>query len=60
MSTDMIDYLLSWLGCAKQHNLTIDYLTAGQNEKQYDANWTISLRTALEQQRVQRRQDHLW
>jgi glycosyl hydrolase family 59/cellulose binding protein with CBM2 domain/glycosyl hydrolase family 59 (putative galactocerebrosidase) len=47
LSTDMIDYLVSWLGCAKQHNLTIDYLTAGQNEKKYDANWTISLRNAL-------------
>src|SRR3954451_2860619 len=47
LSTDMIDYLVSWLGCAKQHNLTIDYLTAGQNEHLYDANWTINLRTAL-------------
>ncbi|WP_084598599.1 cellulose binding domain-containing protein [Actinoplanes subtropicus] len=47
LSTDMINYLLSWLGCAKQHNLTIDYLTAGQNEKKYDPNWTISLRNAL-------------
>src|SRR4051794_31495586 len=47
MSTDMIDYLISWLGCAKQHNLTMDYLNAGQNEKRYDANWTISLRSAL-------------
>src|SRR5690348_4917667 len=27
LSTDMINYYLSWLGCAKQHNLTIDYLT---------------------------------
>src|SRR5690349_16290725 len=47
MSTDMINYLVSWLGCAKQHNLTIDYLTAAQNEHQYDANWTINLRSAL-------------
>ncbi|WP_433088651.1 ricin-type beta-trefoil lectin domain protein [Dactylosporangium sp. CA-052675] len=47
MSTDMIDYLISWLGCARQHNLTIDYLTAAQNEKRTDANWTISLRSAL-------------
>jgi hypothetical protein len=47
MSTDTIDYLLSWLGCAKQHNLSIDYLTAAQNERKYDANWTISLRSAL-------------
>jgi hypothetical protein len=46
-STDMTDYMLSWLGCAKQHNLTIDYLSAAQNERKYDANWTISLRNAL-------------
>jgi hypothetical protein len=47
ISQDMIDYLISWLGCARQHNLTIDYLTAAQNEKRTDANWTISLRNAL-------------
>ncbi|MCX5070228.1 ricin-type beta-trefoil lectin domain protein [Micromonospora lupini] len=47
MSQDSIDYHLSWLGCARQHNLTIDYLTAAQNERRYDANWTISLRSAL-------------
>ncbi|MEV6801818.1 ricin-type beta-trefoil lectin domain protein [Micromonospora rifamycinica] len=47
MSQDSIDYHLSWLGCAKQHNLTLDYLTAAQNERLYDANWTINLRTAL-------------
>src|SRR4051812_30580743 len=33
MSTDTINYLVDWLNCAKQHKLTIDYLTAGQNEK---------------------------
>ncbi len=47
LSTDMINYLVGWLGCAKQHNLTIDYLSAAQNEKKYDANWTLSLRSAL-------------
>jgi hypothetical protein len=47
MSSDTIDYMVNWLGCAKAHNLTIDYLTAAQNERQYDANWTISLRNAL-------------
>ncbi|MFI5908405.1 ricin-type beta-trefoil lectin domain protein [Dactylosporangium sp. NPDC051541] len=47
MSSDFTDYLISWLGCARQHNLTIDYLTAAQNEKRTDANWTISLRSAL-------------
>ncbi len=47
ISQDMIDYLVSWLGCARQHNLAIDYLTAAQNEKRTDANWTINLRGAL-------------
>ena len=47
MSTDTINYLVDWVGCAKQHNLTIDYLSAAQNEKRTDANWTISLRSAL-------------
>ncbi|GAA3210558.1 ricin-type beta-trefoil lectin domain protein [Nonomuraea helvata] len=47
MSQDMIDYFVAWLGCAKQHNLTMDYITAAQNEKRTDANWTISLRQAL-------------
>jgi O-glycosyl hydrolase len=28
-STDMIDYLVDWLGCATSHGLTIDYLGAG-------------------------------
>ncbi|NUT51029.1 MAG: galactosylceramidase [Saccharothrix sp.] len=47
LSQDMIDYLLTWLGCAKRHNLTIDYLTAAQNEKQWSADWTVALRNAL-------------
>ncbi|MFB9238653.1 ricin-type beta-trefoil lectin domain protein [Plantactinospora siamensis] len=47
MSQDMINYFVDWLGCAKQHNLTMDYITAAQNEKQTDANWTINLRNAL-------------
>ena len=47
LSNDMIDYYLTWLGCAKQHNLTIDYLTPTQNEKQWDVNFTINVRNAL-------------
>jgi hypothetical protein len=47
LSTDMINYYLSWLGCAKQHNLTIDYLTPTQNEKQWDVNFTINVRKTL-------------
>nr|WP_237554827.1 ricin-type beta-trefoil lectin domain protein [Streptomyces sp. SID4948] len=45
-STDMINYLLSWLGCAKQHNLSIDYL-GGWNERNYNISWYEQLRSAL-------------
>jgi len=47
LSQDMIDYLLSWLGCARQHGLTIDYLTAAQNEKAWSAQWVVDVRNAL-------------
>ncbi|GAB2730990.1 RICIN domain-containing protein [Kitasatospora kifunensis] len=45
-SQDMIDYLMSWLGCAKQHGLTIDYL-GGWNERGYNAGWYENLHAAL-------------
>ncbi|WP_055586279.1 ricin-type beta-trefoil lectin domain protein [Streptacidiphilus griseoplanus] len=45
-STDTINYLVSWLGCAKQHNLTIDYL-GGWNERGYNVSWYEQLRSAL-------------
>ena len=45
-STDTINYLISWLGCAQQHGLTISYL-GGWNEKGHDVNWYIQLRSAL-------------
>ena len=45
-STDMINYLVSWLGCAKSHGLTIDYL-GGWNERGYNIGWYENLRTAL-------------
>ncbi len=45
-STDTIDYLITWLGCAKQHGLTIKYL-GGWNERGHDVNWYIQLRSAL-------------
>jgi O-glycosyl hydrolase len=45
-STDTINYLISWLDCAKQHGLTIKYL-GGWNERGHDANWFIQLRAAL-------------
>ncbi|WP_410574719.1 ricin-type beta-trefoil lectin domain protein [Amycolatopsis sp. cmx-4-61] len=45
-STDTINYLISWLGCAKQHGLTVKYL-GGWNERGHDVNWYIQLRSAL-------------
>jgi len=45
-STDMVDYLVSWLGCAKQNGLSIDYL-GGWNERGYNISWYEQLRSAL-------------
>ncbi|WP_039937028.1 ricin-type beta-trefoil lectin domain protein [Streptomyces himastatinicus] len=45
-STDMVNYVLSWLGCAKQHGLSIDYL-GGWNERGYNVSWYQQLRGAL-------------
>jgi uncharacterized repeat protein (TIGR01451 family) len=42
-----INYLLSWLGCADQHHLHIDYL-GGWNERGYDTAWYVKLRQALD------------
>ncbi|MCF3961113.1 NPCBM/NEW2 domain-containing protein [Streptomyces fuscigenes] len=46
-STDTIDYLITWLGCAKQHGLDIEYL-GGWNERGHDAGWYVRLRSALD------------
>jgi hypothetical protein len=46
-STDTINYLLKWLGCASADGLTIDYL-GGWNERGYDVGWYEQLRTALD------------
>ena len=45
-SQDMVTYLMSWLDCAKSHNLTIDYL-GGWNERDFNKEWYESLHTAL-------------
>ena len=45
-STDMVNYLVSWLGCAKSHGLTIDYL-GGWNERGYNIAWYEQLRSTL-------------
>lgn len=47
-SQDTINYLVDWLGCAKNsHGLTIDYL-GGWNEKGRNLNWYVNLNTALD------------
>jgi O-glycosyl hydrolase len=46
-STDMINYLLDYLGCATSHGLTIDYL-GGWNEKGHNNTWYENLRSALD------------
>jgi O-glycosyl hydrolase len=45
-STDTINYLISWLGCAKQDGLNISYL-GGWNERGHNADWYVQLRSAL-------------
>src|SRR6266498_3667435 len=45
-SNDSINYLISWLDCAKTHNLTVDYL-GGRNEKGRDLGWYKNLKPAL-------------
>ncbi|NUP46541.1 MAG: galactosylceramidase [Catenulispora sp.] len=45
-STDTVNYLVSWLGCAKSKGLTIDYL-GGWNERNYNVSWYEQLRSAL-------------
>jgi Glycosyl hydrolase family 59/Galactocerebrosidase, C-terminal lectin domain len=41
-----IDYLIAWLGCARQHHLTIDYL-GGWNERGHDKTWYENLHQAI-------------
>jgi len=45
-STDMINYLVAWLGCAKSHGLTVNYL-GGWNERGYNISWYEQLRSTL-------------
>jgi Glycosyl hydrolase family 59/Ricin-type beta-trefoil lectin domain-like/Concanavalin A-like lectin/glucanases superfamily len=45
-STDMVNYLVSWLGCAASHGLTINYL-GGWNERGYNISWYEQLRSTL-------------
>jgi O-glycosyl hydrolase len=43
---DTIDYLIAWLGCAKGHGLTIDYI-GGWNERSHDKTWYENFDKAL-------------
>ncbi|MGW2277771.1 ricin-type beta-trefoil lectin domain protein [Streptomyces sp. NPDC001770] len=45
-SDDTIDYLITWLDCAKRHNLGIKYL-GGWNERGHNVDWYVKLREAL-------------
>jgi hypothetical protein len=45
-STDMANYLVDWLNCAKAHGLTINYL-GGWNERGYNIGWYEQLRSTL-------------
>jgi len=45
-TTNTINYLVSWLNCAKSHGLTISYL-GGWNERGYNISWYEQLRSAL-------------
>jgi Glycosyl hydrolase family 59/Ricin-type beta-trefoil lectin domain/Concanavalin A-like lectin/glucanases superfamily len=45
-STDMINYLVSWLNCAKSNGLAINYL-GGWNERGYNIGWYEQLRSTL-------------
>ena len=45
-STNTINYLVSWLGCAKSHGLAISYL-GGWNERGYNISWYEQLRSTL-------------
>ncbi|HKE17574.1 MAG TPA: RICIN domain-containing protein [Kofleriaceae bacterium] len=46
-STDMINYLVAWLDCARTaHGLTIDYI-GGWNERGHDRAWYENLKSTL-------------
>src|SRR6201996_1113959 len=45
-STDMINYLVNWLNCAKSKGLAINYL-GGWNERGYNIGWYEQLRSTL-------------
>jgi O-glycosyl hydrolase len=47
-TTQNIGYLLDWLGCARQHGLTINYLGGWNEAATYPPSWFVQLRQALD------------
>ena len=45
-SEEMVQYLMTWMGCAHSHGLTIDYL-GGWNERGFKESWYKNLHAAL-------------
>jgi O-glycosyl hydrolase len=43
-----ISYLLDWLGCARQHGLTINYLGGWNEAATFPPSWFVQLRQALD------------
>jgi hypothetical protein len=46
-SPEMVQYLMTWMGCARSHGLTIDYL-GGWNERGFNKTWYENLHATLE------------
>ncbi|HYN92245.1 MAG TPA: ricin-type beta-trefoil lectin domain protein [Pilimelia sp.] len=46
-SQDMIDYDISWLDCAREHGLNVQYI-GGWNERGFNKAWVQNLRRALD------------
>ncbi|HSZ43038.1 MAG TPA: discoidin domain-containing protein [Trebonia sp.] len=47
-TTQNIGYLLDWLGCARQHGLTISYLGGWNEAATFPPSWFVQLRQALD------------
>jgi glycosyl hydrolase family 59/F5/8 type C domain-containing protein/glycosyl hydrolase family 59 (putative galactocerebrosidase) len=45
-TADGVEYLMSWVDCAEQRGVTVDYL-AGRNESGYDRDFSVALDQAL-------------
>ncbi|WP_327242130.1 galactosylceramidase [Streptomyces sp. NBC_01320] len=50
-SQNGIQFLLDWLGCAKQHGLTIDYMGGWNERGGWNTTWWKNMRAALDEHR---------